>query len=45
MVFGGSIIAKNIPTPGHMYKFKDRQDCISAVRNLTSEHRKGEAGF
>ena len=45
MVFGGSIIAKNIPTPGHMYKFKDRQECIRSIRDLTLNTEKVKQGF
>ena len=45
MMFGGSIVAKNAPTPGHIYNFENRQECIKAIRELPLDVEQVKQGF
>lgn len=45
MMFGGSIVAKGVPTPGHIYNFDNRQECIKAIRELPLDVEQVKQGF
>lgn len=45
MMFGGSIVAKGVPTPGHIYNFENRQECIKAIRELPLDVEQVKQGF
>ena len=45
LMFGGSIVAKNIPTEGLMYRFDNRTECIKAIRELELDIEEVKRGF
>lgn len=45
MMFGGSIVSKGVPTPGYMYKFESRQECIKNIRELDLDVEQVKEGF
>lgn len=34
LMFGGSMMAKHVPTSGRIYQFENRSECISVIREL-----------
>ena len=34
LMFGGSMMAKHVPTSGRIYQFDNRNECITAIREL-----------
>jgi len=45
LMFGGSIVAKNIPTEGLMYQFDNRTECIKSIRELPLDVEEVKQGF
>jgi hypothetical protein len=45
MLFGGSLVAKNAPTKGNLYKFENRMQCIEAIRQLPLDIEQVKRGF
>lgn len=45
MMFGGSIVSKGVPTPGNIYKFESRQECIKNIRELELDVEQVKEGF
>jgi heme oxygenase len=45
MLFGGSLVAKNAPTKGNLYKFENRMHCIEAIRQLPLDIEQVKRGF
>ena len=45
MMFGGSIVAKNVRTQGRIYQFENRNECIAAIRSLPVDVSEVKLGF
>ena len=45
LMFGGAIVAKQIPTEGNMYKFDNRTECIKSIRELPLDVEEVNRGF
>jgi len=45
LMFGGAIVAKQIPTEGNMYKFDNRTECIKSIRELPLDVEEVKQGF
>lgn len=45
LMFGGAIVAKQIPTEGNMYKFDNRSECIKSIRELPLDVEEVKRGF